>query len=33
VRKPDGKTSLVPFEPGIADLGEGQVVIDPDFLA
>jgi 16S rRNA processing protein RimM len=33
VRKADGKTSLVPFEPGIAELGEGAVVIDPEFLA
>lgn len=25
--------SLIPFKPGIADLGEGQIVLDPDFLA
>jgi 16S rRNA processing protein RimM len=29
----DGKKSLVPFEPGIADLGDGKVTVDPDFLA
>ena len=30
---PDGRTSLVPFRPGVADLAEGRVVVDPDFLA
>lgn len=29
----EGKRSLVPFRPGIADLGEAQIVIDPAFLA
>ncbi len=33
IAKPDGKKSLVPFEPGIADLGDGSVTVDPDFLA
>ena len=28
-----GKMSLIPFKPGIADLEEGYVVLDPDFLA
>ncbi|WP_294172742.1 ribosome maturation factor RimM [uncultured Sphingomonas sp.] len=28
-----GKRALVPFKPGIADLENGQVVIDPAFLA
>ena len=29
----DGKTSLIPFKAGIADLGEACVIIDPEFLA
>ncbi|MEO7278170.1 MAG: ribosome maturation factor RimM [Sphingomicrobium sp.] len=29
----DGRRSLIPFRPGIADLGEGRIVLDPDFLA
>jgi 16S rRNA processing protein RimM len=29
----DGKRSLIPFRDGIADLEEGKVVIDPEFLA
>jgi 16S rRNA processing protein RimM len=28
-----GKRSLIPFRDGIADLDEGQIVIDPEFLA
>ena len=28
-----GKRSLVPFRPGIADLADGKVVVDPEFLA
>ena len=28
-----GKRSLIPFRPGIADLEDGRVVIDPEFLA
>ena len=28
-----GKTSLIPFKPGIADLEDGRVVLDPEFLA
>ena len=28
-----GKRALVPFRPGIADLADGQVVVDPEFLA
>jgi 16S rRNA processing protein RimM len=30
---PGGKRSLIPFRDPIAVLGEGQVVLDPDFLA
>ena len=29
----DGKRSLIPFRPGIADLTEGRIVLDPEFLA
>jgi 16S rRNA processing protein RimM len=28
-----GKRALVPFKPGIADLEDGRVVVDPAFLA
>ena len=30
---PDGKRSLIPFRDGIADLVDGRIVLDPDFLA
>ena len=33
VEKADGRRSLIPFQPGIADLVEGRIVLDPDFLA
>ena len=33
VEKPDGKRSLIPFRDGIADLVDGKIVLDPDFLA
>ncbi|WP_341632641.1 ribosome maturation factor RimM [Sphingomonas agri] len=29
----DGKRSLIPFRQGIADLADGKVVVDPEFLA
>jgi 16S rRNA processing protein RimM len=29
----DGKTSLVPFRPEIAEFDENRIVIDPEFLA
>ncbi|NUR45371.1 MAG: 16S rRNA processing protein RimM [Sphingomonas sp.] len=29
----DGKRSLIPFKAGIADLGDGKIVLDPEFLA
>ena len=29
----DRKRSLIPFRPGIADLADGRIVLDPDFLA
>jgi len=28
-----GKSALIPFKDGIADLVEGRIVLDPDFLA
>ena len=33
VEMPDGKRSLIPFRDGIADLADGKIVLDPDFLA
>lgn len=33
VEAADGRKSLIPFQPGIADLEEGRIVLDPDFLA
>jgi 16S rRNA processing protein RimM len=29
----NGKSSMIPFKPGIADLDDGRIVIDPEFLA
>ena len=29
----DGKRSLIPFRDGIADLVDGKIILDPDFLA
>jgi 16S rRNA processing protein RimM len=28
-----GRKSLIPFKAGIADLAEGRIILDPDFLA
>ena len=28
-----GRRSLIPFKPGIADLADGRIILDPDFLA
>ena len=33
VEKADGGRSLIPFKPGVAELVEGRIVLDPDFLA
>lgn len=33
VELPDGKRSLIPFKPGVADLEEGRIVLDREFLA
>jgi 16S rRNA processing protein RimM len=29
----DGRRSLIPFKPGIADLEEGNIILNPEFLA
>ncbi|MFL6753193.1 MAG: ribosome maturation factor RimM [Sphingomicrobium sp.] len=29
----NGRRSLIPFKPGIADMEDGRIVIDPEFLA
>ena len=33
IEKADGKRSLIPFKRGIADLDDGRMVLDPQFLA
>ena len=33
IEKVDGKRALIPFKPGIADLVEARIVLDPAFLA
>ena len=33
VEQPNGRKSLIPFSPGIADLDDGRIMLDPDFLA
>ena len=33
IEQPDGRTTMVPFKPGIADLEDGRLVVDPLFLA
>jgi 16S rRNA processing protein RimM len=33
VELPGGKKSLIPYKPGIADLVDGRMVLDPAFLA
>ncbi|MFC7537477.1 ribosome maturation factor RimM [Sphingomonas sp. GCM10030256] len=33
IEGPDGKRALVPFRPGIAELAEGRISVDPEFLA
>ena len=33
IEKADGKRSLIPFRPGVAELQEGRIKLDPDFLA
>jgi 16S rRNA processing protein RimM len=33
IERASGGTSLIPFKDGIADLEEGRIVLDPEFLA
>jgi 16S rRNA processing protein RimM len=33
IKRGDGKNSLIPFKEGIADLQDGRIVLDPEFLA
>jgi 16S rRNA processing protein RimM len=33
IEKPDGRRAMVPFRDGIADLANGRIVADPEFLA
>ena len=33
VQAASGSRSLIPFKPGIADLADGRIVLDPQFLA
>jgi 16S rRNA processing protein RimM len=33
IERDDGKRALIPFSPGIADLVDGRVILDPEFLA
>jgi 16S rRNA processing protein RimM len=33
IEKADGSRSLIPFKTGIADLQDGRIVLDPEFLA
>ena len=33
IEKPDGRRSMVPFREGVADLVDGAIVADPEFLA
>ena len=33
IQKPDGRKAMVPFRPGIADLEDGRIRLDPAFLA
>lgn len=33
IERPDGKRSLIPFKPGIADFEDGRIAVDPEFLA
>ncbi|HEX8127201.1 MAG TPA: ribosome maturation factor RimM [Allosphingosinicella sp.] len=33
IEKPDGRRTMVPFRAGVADLVDGRIVADPQFLA
>jgi 16S rRNA processing protein RimM len=32
IEQEDGKRPLIPFKAGIAELGEGRIIVDPQFL-
>lgn len=33
IERPDGRRAMVPFRAGVAELADGLVVVDPEFLA
>jgi 16S rRNA processing protein RimM len=33
IERPGGRRSMVPFREGVADLADGRIVVDPEFLA
>jgi 16S rRNA processing protein RimM len=33
IERAEGKRALIPFMPGIADVEDGRIVVDPEFLA
>jgi 16S rRNA processing protein RimM len=33
VERDGGRRALIPFRPGIADLEDGRILLDPEFLA
>jgi 16S rRNA processing protein RimM len=33
IERGDGKSSLIPFKQGLADLQDGRIILDPEFLA
>jgi len=33
IERANAKRSLIPFKPGIADLTDGKIILDPDYLA
>ena len=33
VERENGTRWLIPFKPGIADLEDGKIILDPEFLA
>lgn len=33
IERPDGRRTMVPFRDGVAELVEGRILVDPDFLA
>jgi 16S rRNA processing protein RimM len=33
IEQPSGKRAMIPFRDGVADLSDGHIILDPDFLA